>query len=82
MGNITVINANYDVKMAITWDMKNSLTHVSYNLVCKMSLTRLQRVFEMPIFKLITKIQVKVNRDNTRKRFYLCPHKIFKQNVR
>ena len=35
MGNITVINANYDVKTAITQDMKNSLTRVSYDLVCK-----------------------------------------------
>ena len=29
MGNMMVINANYDVKMAITQDMKNSLTGVS-----------------------------------------------------
>ena len=35
MGNMTVINANYDVKTAITRDMKNSLTRVSYDLVCK-----------------------------------------------
>ena len=35
MGNMTVINAYYDVKTAITWDMKNSLTRVSYDLVCK-----------------------------------------------
>ena len=35
MGNTTVINANYDVKTAITGDMKNSLTRVSYDLVCK-----------------------------------------------
>ena len=35
MGNMTVINANYVVKTAITGDMKNSLTHVSYDLVCK-----------------------------------------------
>ena len=35
MGNMMVINANYDVKTAITWDMKNSLTRVSYDLVCK-----------------------------------------------
>ena len=35
MGNMTVINANYDVKMAITRDTKNSLTRVSYDLVCK-----------------------------------------------
>ena len=31
MGNMTVINANYDVKTAITWEMKNSLTRVSYD---------------------------------------------------
>ena len=31
----------------------------------------------MLIFKLKTKIQVKENRDNTRKRFYLCPSQVF-----
>ena len=40
MGNITVINANYDVKTAITQDMKNSLTRVSYDLVCKIWVLR------------------------------------------
>ena len=35
LGNMTVINANYNVKTAITWDMKNSLTRVSYDLVRK-----------------------------------------------
>ena len=35
MGNMTVINANYDVKTAITWDVKNSLIRVSYDLVCE-----------------------------------------------
>ena len=35
MGNMTVINANYDVKTAITRDMKNSLTRVSNDLVCE-----------------------------------------------
>ena len=35
MGNMTLINANYDVKTALTRDMKNSLTRVSYDLVCK-----------------------------------------------
>ena len=34
MGNMMVINANYDVKTAITRDMTNSLTRVSYDLVC------------------------------------------------
>ena len=33
MGNVTVINANYDVKTAITQDMKNSLTRVSNECV-------------------------------------------------
>ena len=32
MGNMMVINANYDVKMAITRDMKNLLTRVSNDL--------------------------------------------------
>ena len=32
---MTVINANYDVKTVITWDVKNSLTRVSFDLVCK-----------------------------------------------
>ena len=35
MGNMRVINANYDVKTAITRDMKNSLTRVSNDLVCE-----------------------------------------------
>ena len=35
MGNMTVINANYDVKMAITRDMRNSLTRISNDLVCE-----------------------------------------------
>ena len=35
MGNITVINANYDVKTAIARDMKNSLTRVSNDLGCE-----------------------------------------------
>ena len=35
MGNMTVINANYDVKTAIARDMKNSLTRVSNDLVCE-----------------------------------------------
>ena len=53
MGNMTVINANYDVKMAITWDMKNSLTRVSNDLVCEIWVWRVyEGCFEMPIFKL------------------------------
>ena len=40
MGNMTVINANNDVKTAITRDMKNSLTCVSYDLVCKIWVLR------------------------------------------
>ena len=51
MGNMTVINANYDVKAAIPRDMKNSLTHVSYDLVCKIWVLRAyEGCFEMPIF--------------------------------
>ena len=57
MGNMTVINANYDVKTAITWDVKNSLTRVSYDLVCKIcSLNALMKGFWNANFKLLTKI--------------------------
>ena len=79
MGNMTVINANYDVKTVITRDMKKSLTRVSNDLVCEIWVWRANEgCFEMPIFKLLkTKIQVKENRDNTRKRFYLCPSQVF-----
>ena len=78
MGNITVINANYDVKTAIALDMKNSLTRVSNDLVCEIWVWRAYKgCFEMPIFKLQTKFQVKENRDNTRKRFCLCPSQVF-----
>ena len=74
MGNMTVINANYDVKTAIARDMKNSLTRVSNDLVCEIWVSRAYKgCFEMPI----SKIQVKENRDNTRKRFYLCPSQVF-----
>ena len=53
MGNMTVINANYDVKTAITRDMKNSLTRVFNDLVCEMWVSRAyEGCFEMAIFKL------------------------------
>ena len=53
MGNMTVINANYDVKMAITRDMKNSLARVSNDLVCEIWVWRAyEGCFEMLIFKL------------------------------
>ena len=53
MGNMTVINANYDIKTAITQDMENSLTRVSNDLVCEIWLWRAyEGCFEMPIFKL------------------------------
>ena len=52
MGNITVINANYDVKTAITRDMKNSPTRVSNDLVGEIWVWRAyEGCFEMPIFK-------------------------------
>ena len=40
MGNMTLINANYDVKTAITRDTKNSLTRVAYDLVCEIRVWR------------------------------------------
>ena len=53
MGNMTVINANYDVKTAITRDLKNSFTRVSNDLVCEIWVWRAyEGCFEMPIFKL------------------------------
>ena len=53
MGNMTVINANYDVKTAIARDMKNSLTRVSNDLVCEIWVSRAyEGCFEMTIFKL------------------------------
>ena len=53
MGNMTVINANYDVKTAITRDMKKSLTRVSNDLVCEIWVWRAyEGCFKMPIFKL------------------------------
>ena len=53
MGNMTVINANYDVKTAIARDMKNSLTRVSNDLVCEIWVSHAyEGCFEMPIFKL------------------------------
>ena len=53
MGNMTAINSNYDVKMAITRDMKNSLTRVSNDLVCEIWVRHpYEGCFEMPIFKL------------------------------
>ena len=53
MGNMTVINANYDVKTAITPNMKNSLTRVSSDLVCEIWVWRAyEGCFEMPMFKL------------------------------
>ena len=52
MGNMMVINANYDVEMAITQDMKNSFTHVSSDLVCKIWVwCAYEGCFEMQIFK-------------------------------
>ena len=35
MGNVMVINANYDVKMAVIRGMNNSLNRVFSDLVCK-----------------------------------------------
>ena len=53
MGNMTVINANYDVKTAITRDMKNSLTRVSNDLVWEIWVWRAYEwCFEMPNFEL------------------------------
>ena len=53
MGNIMVIMDNRDVKMAITRDTKNLLTHVSNNLVCKIWVRRANEgCFEMAVFKL------------------------------
>ena len=53
MGNMKVINANYDVKTAISQDMKNSLTRVSNDLVCEIWVWRAHEgCFEMSIFKL------------------------------
>ena len=56
MGNMTVINANYDVKTAITVltrDMENSLTRGSNDLVCEIWVWRAyEGCFEMSIFKL------------------------------
>ena len=53
MGNMKVINANYDVKTAISRDMKNSLTRVSSDLVCEIWVWRAHEgCFEMSIFKL------------------------------
>ena len=53
MGNMMVINANYDVKTAITQDMKNSPTHVSNDLVCKIWVWHdYEGCFEMPNFEL------------------------------
>ena len=52
MGNMMVVNSNYDVKMATTQDMKNSLTRVSNDLVCKIWVWHAyEGCFEMPIFK-------------------------------
>ena len=52
MGKMMVIKANYDVKMPITRDMKNSLTRVSNDLVCKIWVWRTYKgCFEMTIFK-------------------------------
>ena len=76
MGNMMVINANYDVKTALTQDIKNSLTSVSND--CEIRVWRAyEGCFEMPIFKLYTRMQVKENRDNTRKRFLSLPHARF-----
>ena len=53
MGNMMVINANYDVKTAITREMKNSLIRVSNDLVCEIWVWRAyEGCFEMPIVKL------------------------------
>ena len=53
MGNMTIINANYDVKTALTQDMKNSFTRVSNDLVCEIWVWRAyEGCFETPIFDL------------------------------
>ena len=50
MGNMMVINTNHDVKTAVTRDMKNLLTRVSNDLVCKIWVWRTyEGCFEMTI---------------------------------
>ena len=83
MGNMTVINANHDVKTAITRDMTNSLTRVSYDLVCQIRVWLAYKGFlkcQFLNFKPKSKwkkIEITLEKD-----FIFAPRKFFKQNFR
>ena len=83
MGKMMVIYANYDVKMAITRDMKNSLTRVSYYLVCKIWVWRTYEGFlkcQSSNFK--PKSKWKKIEITLETGFIFAPLKFFKQNFR
>ena len=83
MGNMTVINANYDFKTAITRDMKNSLTRVSYDLVCKIWVWRAYEGFlKCKFLNFIPKFKWKKIEITLEKGFIFTPLKFFKQNFR
>ena len=78
MGNITVINANYDVKTAITRDMKNSLTRVSSDLVCEIWLNALTKsVLKWQFLNFKPKFKCKKIEITLEKGFIFAPRKFF-----
>ena len=83
MGNMTVINANYDVKTAITRDMTNSLTRVSYDLVSKIWVWRANEGFlKCQFLNFKPKIKWKKIKITLEKGFVFATRKFFKQNFR
>ena len=83
MGNMMVINANYDLKTAITRDMKNSLTRVSYDLVCKIWVWRAyEGLLKCQFLNFKPKSKWKKIKITLEKGFIFAPRKFFKQNFR
>ena len=78
MGNMTVINANDDVKTAITRDMKNSLTRVFNNLECEIWVWRAyEGCFEMQFLNFKPKSKWKKIEITLEKGFIFAPRKFF-----
>ena len=82
MGNMTVINANYDVKTAITRDMKKSLTRVSNDLVCEEFDMLTKGVLNCQFLNFKPKSKWKKIEITLEKGFILAPRKFFKQIFR
>ena len=78
MGNMTVINANYDVKTAITRDMKNSLIRVFIMIKCvKYEFDAYEGVLKCQFLNFKPKSKWKKIKITLEKGFIFCPSQVF-----